>query len=164
MSGVVVSRQQHFIAGASGASATVTGTTAETILATVPIPGGLMGPNGIIRVTSLWTYTNNANTKTVSWRFGAAGAGTGGTIYMATPVASSSLFNDMRLVRNANSVSSQKGSSNGNPIGGLGSSAGSTVTSSVNTNNASEIVLTGTLTNTGDSIVLQGYLVEVLRF
>jgi hypothetical protein len=163
VSGVVISGQQHFILGSSGVPAAVTGTVSETILATVAIPGGLIGANGFIRVSSLWTYTNSANSKTVGWRFGAAGAGTGGTSYMATPVTTSSLFVDNRFVRNVNSISSQKGASNGNPTGGIGVSSGSPVTSSVNTGAACEIVFTGTLTNTGETITLQSYLVELLR-
>ena len=47
-----------------GQRATLTGTTAETIMAAVPIPAGLIGPRGALRV--LWTVTadaSNANAK-----------------------------------------------------------------------------------------------------
>lgn len=155
--------QTHTILGASAASGmSVTGTTSETILATVQIPGGAMGANGIIRVTSLWSMTSSANTKTLTWRFGAAGAGIGGTTYSGTPVTTSSLFHDMRLVRNI-TASTQKGLSSGNPTGGLGVSSGALVTSSVNTANAAEVAFTATLTNTGETITLESYLVELIR-
>lgn len=155
--------QTVIVLGASAASGmAVTGTVSETVLATVSIPGGVMGSNGIIRVTSLWTYTNSGNTKTLTWRFGAAGAGTSGTAYMSTPVTTSSLFQETRLVRNI-TASTQKGASSGNPTGGIGVSSGAVVTSNINTGNAAEIAFTATLTNTGETITLESYIVELIR-
>lgn len=163
MGGVVINSQPIRILGASSAAGmAVTGTVAETVLATVSVPAGAMGTNGIIRITSLWSVTNSANTKTLTWRFGAAGAGTGGTAYSSTPVTTSALFQDMRLVRNI-TASSQKGVSSGNPTGGLGVSSGALVTSSINTANAAEVAFTATLTNTGETITLESYLVELIR-
>ena len=162
MGGVVINAQPIRILGASSAAGmAVTGTVAETILATVSIPAGAMGTRGIIRVTSLWSYTNSANTKTLTWRFGAAGAGIGGTTYMGTPVTTTALFHDIRMVRNI-TASTQKGLSTGNPTGGFGTSSGALATSSVNTGNAAEIAFTATLTNTGETITLESYLVELI--
>lgn len=49
--------------------------TNENVLLTVNIPGGLLGPNGYFRLTTTWTLTNSANTKTARLRYsGAAGA------------------------------------------------------------------------------------------
>jgi hypothetical protein len=47
----------------SGAASSVTGTTTETTLASVTIPGGMMGANGSVRISAKWSYTNSANAK-----------------------------------------------------------------------------------------------------
>src|SRR5687767_4986995 len=60
---------QVSLLAASPAAIAHTGTTDETVVATVVIPGGLMGTNGRLRVTSLWTWPNSANSKTVRVRF-----------------------------------------------------------------------------------------------
>ena len=48
----------------------LTGTAAETVLATCTIPGGLVGPHGSIEVSYLFTSTNSANTKTYRVKLG----------------------------------------------------------------------------------------------
>lgn len=49
---------------------TVTGTTTETIVFQQTIPGGTLGQNGEIRTQALFTFSNNANTKTLKEYFG----------------------------------------------------------------------------------------------
>ena len=61
-----------FFARALGniAPVTHTGTTAKTKLGSIVIPGGSLGPNGIVRVTPYFTFTNNANAKTLAYEIG----------------------------------------------------------------------------------------------
>lgn len=58
------------VIAANATQQSVTGNTNDNIVATVTIPGGLMSANSQLRICSLWTYPNNANTKTVRTRFG----------------------------------------------------------------------------------------------
>lgn len=57
------------VLGGSGASATVTGTTAETTLASTTIPANMLG-SGMLRVLLAMGATNNANAKTFRVRIG----------------------------------------------------------------------------------------------
>lgn len=54
----------------SATAASVTGTTVETTLASVTVPGGLLGPSGVLVVSTLWSFTGSTNAKTFRNRFG----------------------------------------------------------------------------------------------
>jgi len=164
MGGVVISGQQVCIIGASGASVSCAADTAENTLATITIPAGLMGANGILRVTTLWSWTNSANNKTTRVYFGAAGAGTGGTLYMSTLYTTTTGTRDQRQIANRNSASSQVGGANGfMTASGWGTTTGAVVTSTVNTGAASEVVFTGQKASAGETLTLESYLVELIR-
>lgn len=53
-----------------GTPTSVTGTTTETTLASVTIPGGTIGPNGLVEVLLGATMTSNTNAKSVRVRLG----------------------------------------------------------------------------------------------
>ena len=53
-----------FVLYSNSTTTSLTGTTTETTLATIPIKGGVLGENGKIRFYILGTVTNSANTKT----------------------------------------------------------------------------------------------------
>ena len=133
-----------------------------TLAEPVAIPANQLGPNGIIRVTCVWSYTNSANSKTLGVEYGATGAGTGGTVFQAVVIAAatSSAFRTQVQIHNAGSVSSQKGYTTTN--GGWTATTGTVpTTGAINTANASEIAICGTLANTGETITLESYCVEV---
>ena len=140
----------------ASASSALTGTTAETTLATVSIPAGAMGPNGILRIYSLWSNTNNANSKTCRIRLG----GIGGTAVAAVANASIAVVEDFRLIKNMNSVSSQVVAPAGKQYVGISGSA--VTTGAVDTSLAQDLVFTGQLANSADSLTLQMYLIELL--
>src|SRR5262249_13162881 len=48
------------------------GTTSETVLASVSVPGGLLGPMDSLVVTTMWSWSNNEKRKIPRLRFGAA--------------------------------------------------------------------------------------------
>jgi hypothetical protein len=137
-----------------------TSSTSEVVLATVAIPANAIGPNGCLRITSLWNTPVTANTRTPRVRFGASGAGTGGTIYGSMAVVSTA--NEMRstIIGNKNSAALQVGGTIGGS-GGWGATTSSSASSSVDTTAASEVVFTGQLANGADTVTLVGYIVEV---
>lgn len=137
-----------------------TGTTDETILATIPMRPHLMGMNGMLRVTTLWSYPTSGNNKTLRTRFGAAGAGTGGTAYQAMVVSNSVTLMDQRIIANRGVADSQVG---GTPLGtgGWGFNSTTRITSTVDTSADTELAITAQLANTGETITLEGYIVEI---
>ncbi|MBP3958342.1 hypothetical protein J8F10_24095 [Gemmata sp. G18] len=144
------------LASSSVSGVSVTGTTSETTLATVTIPAGLMTANGALRVRTLWSYTNSGNNKVPRMRLG----GIGGTVFMGptfTTTASAQIDSDVRNRGAANSQVSWNFSSLG-----IGSSTGAPTTGSVDTATAQDLVFTGQLTNTGETITLESYRVELV--
>jgi K+-transporting ATPase c subunit len=131
----------------------VTGTTNETALATVSIPAGAMGLNGAIHVVTSWTMTNSANAKTVRARLG----GVGGTAFMGVGFTATATFSDIRRIRNQNSASAQVGSAPASSTNAYGSSTSALPTGAIDTGSAQDLVLTGTLANTGETITLTSY-------
>ena len=147
------------VLAASAVAASHTGSTAETALATIAVPANAMGPNGVLRITTHWSYTNNANAKTLSVRFG----GVSGTQYLANNVSTSATTRDQRHIHNVNANNSQKGGMVGAvSVGGWGSNANAPVTSTLDTTTAKDIVISGVLANAGDTVTLESYLVEIV--
>ena len=157
MSGVVVRPRGFEVLAWGAAASSVTGTTNETTLATIAIPAGAMGPRGILRIQSEWTCTSSANLKTLQLKFG-------GTVYLFTQVTTTAVFSDQRIIFNNASVSAQKGkSAAGMTAGGWGVATNAAVTSTIDTASAANLTWHGTLANTGETISLNAYLVEILR-
>ena len=133
-----------------------TGNTDETILATVTVPGGAMGTNGLIRIVSQFSYTGT-NTKTSRARFG----GIGGTLYLARANTTNIQSVHERFIFNRNSASSQVGMPSGTGTT-YGDSGSALATSAQNTASDVDLVFTGQLTNTGETIAIEYYLVEIM--
>ncbi|WP_141703719.1 hypothetical protein [Methylobrevis pamukkalensis] len=76
----------------------------------VTVPGGAMGPNGALRISALWQYTDSATNKILRARTAAAGGDglTGHTVAEVT-VSTTRTFIDTRIWRNQNSQSVQAG-------------------------------------------------------
>lgn len=157
MSGFLRSPNPRVLGASAVASTSLTGSTSETILATIVIPGKAMGPNGIVRVTMVWRITNNANAKTGRVRHG----GIGGTIFAAQSLASTRTTRTYAQFANVNSEASQKGPSSGISTGWGGSSA-DVVTASIDTTVAQDLVITGQLADGADTLTLESYVVEIL--
>jgi hypothetical protein len=142
------------VLAASAVAATHTGTTAETALATVAIPAGAMGPNGILRVTLLWSYSNSVNGKTKRVRLG----GASGAVLMQHLNSTSVAIRHHLLIQNRNAETAQIA---GQITGGLAASSVANATSSVDTSAAQDLVITAQLANAGESVTLESYVVEV---
>ncbi|MFW6028316.1 MAG: hypothetical protein ACOC9Q_02195, partial [bacterium] len=118
------------------------------------VPGGAMGANGMLRITSLWSHSNNANTKTPRVEFG-------GTQYYDANITSSATSRMYRTIANRNAANSQVG---GTASGAFnwGSTTGALATSAADTSLDQDLVFSGQLADSGDSIALESYLVELL--
>lgn len=147
----------HEIA-ASGSAISVGATTGEEVLATIAIPAGAMGANGILRVYTQWSYTNGAATKTVRVRLG----GVGGTAFRAMVATATARFNDWLIISNRNSPSSQIGSTQANTAGSFGTSGAAAATGTVDTSSAQDLVITGQKETSTDTLTLEAYRVEVI--
>lgn len=141
----------------SSAASSVSSGTAETQLASITVPANLMGANGSLRITTWWSYTNNANTKTLRVRFGGSGGQTYATVN-STTLNTSYL---QQWIRNNNSTSAQKGfaASAGAFSNGV---ALALTTSAVDTTSATTIYISGQTATSGDTITLEGYTVEFI--
>lgn len=143
----------------SAVPASVTGTLTETTLATVTIPGGTIGANGRLRITTLWTFTGSTNAKVLRVRLG----GINGTSFLghSQATAANVVARAQIEIANRNSESSQVGYTGGN-VTTWGASTAAVTTGTRNTAADQDLLFTGTLTNTGETITLEYYIVELL--
>lgn len=140
---------------ASSTQATLTGSTSETILATITIPGGLIRAGDMLRIMYQGTHNNSVGTKTHRIRFG----GIGGSAYLATaPTTSITITDDRRI--SFPTTSSQKGHSAASVYG---ASSSGTVTGAVDTSSNVDLVFTGQLSDGADNMALESYVVELIR-
>jgi hypothetical protein len=140
--------------GSSSAAIPHTGTTSQTTLATIPVPAGAMGPKGKLRITALWSVTNSANNKTLRAFLGA-------TTLHAVNYTTVATVGFVKEVQNRNNQAAQVAS----PAGDLNigtSTTSAVITATEDTATAKNVTLTAQLANSGETITLESYLVEVL--
>lgn len=147
-------RQERVIASWAG-TASVTGTTAETTLATLTIPAGAMGPNGYYELLCTWEMTNNANSKTLITRLGT----TGGPAFLNYALASSATAQALSVVNNVNAQNSQIGSHSN--FHGVGNSTGTLITGAVDMSAAQSLFIRAILANSADTLTLKRYVLKV---
>lgn len=138
----------------SAVALSYTGGTTETVLATVKIPGGAMGPDGILRVTTLWSFPNNANTKTLRARFG-------GTIVQSIAMTANVNLRDQRQIQNRGVVNSQVFANNG-MTGGWAANTGGLGTATIDTSVDQDYTFAALLGVGTDTIQLESYLIELI--
>lgn len=146
--------RRPIILAQSAIAASVTGTLVETVLATINIPGGIMGANGAIRVIPIWSYPSSANNKTLRVKFGA-------TAFYDVVVTANVSAQALIVIRNRNSQASQVGFAPQSGTG-VGGSTSPIVTAALDTSVDQYITITGQLALAGENITLEGYTVEVL--
>lgn len=148
----------YVLAASAVTGMAVTTGTAETTLATVPIPAGAVGANGVIRITTLWSYTNSANTKTLRVRLG----GIAGTEFCRMSATTTAVVQLMHLIRARNSTSSQVSF-------GLGATqtflttTNAVTSGTVDLSVAQDLVFSGQTATSGEVITLESYVVEILK-
>lgn len=154
----VATQKAPVLLGASAVAASVTGTTNETVLATVAIPAGAMGTNGAIQICATWSITNSSNNKITRVRLG----GIGGTAFVGVTLTTTVTFSDIRRVRNRNSASSQVASTSAATTVGAGVTTAAVTTGTVDTSVAQDLVFTGQLASAAETITLEMYEVWLL--
>jgi hypothetical protein len=147
-----------YVLAQSAVASPVTATASETTLATVTIPANLLGANGRLRVTALWSYTNSANTKTLRVR---ATDGTNSSVLLNQSQTTTAALRAQAEMANRGATNSQVSAPNG--LTGYGNTSGSLNTSSMDTTLAITVTITGQLATTSETITLEEYLVEVIQ-
>lgn len=142
-----------YVIAASAVAVATTGDTNENTLATITIPGGAMGANGIVRITTVSSHTNSGNTKILRIKYG-------GTTFASLSVTTSVTVRHTLNIFNRNATNSQVGQSTSIAFG---TSAGAATTASINTTAAVTILITGQNGLGSETITLESYLVEVIK-
>lgn len=156
MPNLITAHKSFRVLGASGVGVSHTGDTNETTLATVSVPAGALGTNGILRVHSLWSVNNDASNKSTRVRLG----GISGTIFMDIGLPNLASFELVRMIWLRNSAASQVSASAAD--GSPGTSGAAVTTGVIDTSAAVDLVLTGQLADGTDTITLEAYTVELL--
>lgn len=132
----------------SPTTTSVTGTVTETTLGSFVIPGGLMSANGQLEIKTLWAFTNSANAKTNRIRMNTLS----GSQFISSGPATSDSGQYLTIIRNAAATNSQRGASSG--ISSFGATTAGFAVSSIDTTVDFNIVVSGQLSNTGETITL----------
>ena len=149
----------------SQVASSVTGTTSETNLASVTVPSEVMSSNGQLEIFILWSYTNNANSKAPRVRFGQSTDALGGNVYYNPSVSTTNTLQSFLIIKNNNSTTSQYGFAN-NTGSGYATSTGSVISSSWDTSSPTYNIgvhFNGALTNSGDTLTLEGYSITYVE-
>jgi hypothetical protein len=145
-----------FVAATAG-PASVTGTTGETNLAALRIPANSMGANGVVQITSLWTYPNSSNNKTMLCRYTATAGTTGGgstNLVGANNVVTTTVNSQItQILRNNNATNSQI-CYGGIPTTPFGATVGPATTQAIDTTADSYININGTLALSTETLTL----------
>lgn len=126
-------------------AASVTGTLVETTLATIPIPA--LSANATLRINPVWSFTNSGNIKTLKINLNAS------TINTRSPTTSDA-SQATCIMRNRGATNSQ--------ATGTANTTEALVATSIQTNVATTMTLTGTLSDVGETITLEGVTVEIV--
>lgn len=138
------------IVSQSGTTVNLTGTTSETAMATITIPGGLIGTNGVLEILPNFNHPSSANNKI--WRVRLGGIG-GTAFYGSTFTTTRSAMPMMAIV--SSSTSAQKGASS-STVAGLGTNSSGITTATVDTTVDFTIVISGQLASSGETMSLKG--------
>lgn len=156
MSGVVLRQSSPIILGHSGTAVSAAADTAENFLATITVPAGLMGVNGVLRIVSNWSVTNSGNNKIIRIRY----SGNSGSIISNFTATTQPLLRVEAMVFNtAAGVQTTAGIT----WASAGNSVVASTTPGVDTTATSTIVLSGTKASAGETLTLSNYIVELLR-
>lgn len=134
--------------------------TSEDTLATITVPAGALGANGQLRIATLWSFTNNGNTKSTRIRY----SGAAGTKYHETTNWTTQLaVAGSTTIANRNATNSQVGQTLiSSTVASALNPATAPVTSAVDTTAATTVVITGQKATAGDALTLESYLVELI--
>jgi hypothetical protein len=136
------------------AGTALTGTTALTAMASIPIAAGLLGLNGALEAEVKFSHNSSAGNKTVSCSIGATGFG---GVTSTTSLSTGARWN----IQNRNSAAVQIGS-NGTTHG-LAANAGAWLTGTENTAVAKNFVVNAQLGSGADSVTIEAIRLILVR-
>ena len=139
----------------SGVAVSAAADTADNVLATCIVPANALGLNGSLRVWTMWTMTNSANTKTFRVRY----SGAAGNQFLQTTATTSAAAMFLTTITNRGATNSQVGGLTGGSIGVTGIAH---VTSAVDTTAETSIVIVGAKASAGETLTLERYHVELI--
>lgn len=135
-------------------AAPLTGSTGETTLATIRVPAGLLGANGQLEITTLWSMTNNANVKTFRVKLGS-------TTFAQIALASFLGYQHFTRIINRNNPALQVSMPATTSIV-FGGTGGGLATGTVDTAQDQSLTITAQLAVGTDTVTLEGYSVRAL--
>jgi|GEM_PF-6618846 len=155
LSGLFIPRMESFGLDSNNTTFVHTGTTSRTTMKTFVLPGGIMGPNGVLFILSYTTVNSNANNKQFIISFG-------GTDLVDHTMNSTNQCVRFTVIRNRNSVSSQCVWNIGSSIG-LGTSGNAIGTASVDTSQNVTINIDSVLATSTDTMNQHACVLAVAR-
>ena len=145
----------HVVLAEGAVASSVTGTTALTTLESITILAGIMGSNGQLRITTLWSAgAKNANVKTAYIKFGTNSLQS----FALTSVLSAQ---SLAYTRNRGSAANQINWVNS--ITPFMTTSGVLPTSAIDTSVEKNILLQAQLADSSDTVTLEAYSVELIR-
>jgi hypothetical protein len=164
--GVAVPLVGSFLYAVQSVDSTLTGVTTEESLFSVLFPAGLLGPNDVLSVHPLWSYTNSANNKTLRVKFG-ANVAAATSVWSA--VNTTTLSAGPRVaMRGRNSLTAQimehVSNSGFGSAEGYASSGTDLTTTAIDFSVDQTLFITGQLASAAESIVLRSVLVRIEPF
>lgn len=154
--GYLTPRSQYQIIDASAVRITAPADLVFNVLASVLVPGNLMGPNGILRITTCWTVVNNANGKALRVSYGTAAT----DFMIVNAINAVSLHHQVQIANRGltNSQVASQGQANSFTI-----NASAPITSAEDTTLDQTIQFRAQKAVALDDIFLEYFLVELLR-
>lgn len=147
------------LAKGTGVNLNNPGDTAEHVLATATIPPGLLGLHGVVKVLTVWQFTNSANAKNPRIRFGASGAGTSASQINTTAAASAGTAQYSTSFANDGATNAQVGYAS--MSGPYGITAAALATAAIDTTAATDVVITAQLATATEQAYLRYYEIRV---
>lgn len=137
-------------------SRTITGSTTEISVYQLTIPGGSMSATGSLRISFLWSMTNNGNSKTVRVKFGNSGP-------MTFTSATNSIVSmaGILTIQNMGAVNSQE--AHGSLAASLGPTGTVLNTAAIDTSVNQLLEFTLQLASGSDTASLRRVLVELIN-
>lgn len=134
--------------------------TSEDTLATISVPANTLGANGSLRITTHWSFTSSANTKTMRVRF----SGAAGATYFQINGTTQQFYTVTTTIANRNATNSQGGNSAFvTAAASAGLQSTSALTSAVDTTATTSVVISGQKALGSETMTLEGYTVEVIH-
>lgn len=149
------------LVGVRGATASLTGTTAETLLCpAIKIPAGWMGADSIMKMDVVFTFTANTNGKTYNIKIGQTEASAASVFTRTRSGGTAQLDALCILIANKGATNSQEVLTAPTGLYSINSTSAPT-TNSIDFSVDQYVYITGTLANAADTVAMRGYCIRI---